>query len=36
MAVEAGQMVAISFQPEAVFEQTPGPKAGQRVGQEAA
>lgn len=36
MAVEAGQMVAISFQPDAVFEQTPGPRAGQPVGQEAA
>lgn len=36
MAVDVGQMVAISFQPEAVFEQTPGPRAGQPVGQEAA
>ncbi len=36
MAVEADQMVAISFQPDAVFEQTPGPRAGQPVGQEAA
>jgi hypothetical protein len=36
MAVEAGQMVAITFQPEAVFEQTPGPRAGQPVGQEVA
>lgn len=36
MAVDAGQMMAVSFQPEAVFEQTPGPRAGQRVGQEAA
>lgn len=36
MAVEAGQMAAISFQPDAVFEQTPGPRAGQPVDQEAA
>lgn len=36
MAVEAGHMVAISFQPDAVFEQTPGPRAGQPVSQEAA
>lgn len=36
MAVEAGQIAAISFQPDAVFEQTPGPRAGQPVGQEAA
>lgn len=28
MATEAGQMVAVSFTPEVVFEQTPGPMAG--------
>lgn len=32
MAVEAGQLVALSFSPELVFEQTPGPMAGQRMG----
>lgn len=31
MTTEAGQMVAISFTPEAVFEQTPGPRAGQHM-----
>lgn len=28
MAAEAGQMLAVSFTPEVVFEQTPGPLAG--------
>lgn len=32
MAVEAGQVVALTFTPEQVFEQTPGPAAGQRMG----
>ncbi len=32
MAIEAGQMVALSFTPEQVFEQTPGPMAGKRMG----
>jgi len=36
MATEAGQLVALSFTPEAVFEQTPGPMAGRCVGGEAA
>ena len=35
MTVEAGQLVAVSFTPEVVFEQTPGPRAGQPM-QEAA
>lgn len=30
MAVEAGQMVAVSFTPECVFDQTPGPQAGRQ------
>lgn len=29
MATEEGQLVAVSFTPEVVFEQTPGPRAGQ-------
>lgn len=29
MAVDPGQMLAVSFTPEVVFEQTPGPLAGQ-------
>ncbi len=32
MAFEAGQLVALSFTPELVFEQTPGPMAGKRMG----
>ncbi len=32
MAFEAGQLVALSFTPELVFEQTPGPMAGNRLG----
>lgn len=28
MTVDEGQMVALSFEPEVVFEQTPGPQAG--------
>jgi hypothetical protein len=31
MATEANQLVALSFTPEAVFEQTPGPMAGRHV-----
>ena len=31
MATEASQLVALSFTPDVVFEQTPGPKAGQRM-----
>lgn len=31
MTIEAGQMVALSFTPELVFEQTPGPLAGQSL-----
>ncbi|HET8869548.1 MAG TPA: hypothetical protein VFM48_03815 [Aquabacterium sp.] len=31
MAVDAGQMVALTFTPELVFEQTPGPQAGRRM-----
>lgn len=31
MAVDPGQMVALSFTPDLVFEQTPGPKAGQQM-----
>lgn len=31
MTTEPGQLVAITFTPEAVFEQTPGPRAGQRM-----
>ncbi|MGC4059502.1 MAG: hypothetical protein QM749_01055 [Aquabacterium sp.] len=29
MATEEGQLVAVSFTPEVIFEQTPGPRAGQ-------
>ncbi len=32
MTIDPEQMVAVSFTPEAVFQQTPGPQAGQRVG----
>lgn len=32
MSIETGQMVALSFAPEVVFEQTPGPMAGKRMG----
>ncbi|HEX5356996.1 MAG TPA: hypothetical protein VFW93_12300 [Aquabacterium sp.] len=32
MATEPGQMVALSFTPEWIFEQTPGPMAGKRMG----
>jgi hypothetical protein len=31
MATDAGQLVALTFTPEMVFEQTPGPLAGQRM-----
>lgn len=31
MTTEPGQMVAITFTPEAIFEQTPGPRAGQHM-----
>lgn len=31
MAAEAGQMLAVSFTPEVVFEQTPGPLAGRAL-----
>jgi len=31
MSVESGQMVALSFTPLVVFEQTPGPRAGQPI-----
>jgi hypothetical protein len=31
MAVDSGQMLAVSFTPEVVFEQTPGPLAGRRM-----
>ena len=36
MATQADQLVALSFTPEVVFEQTPGPLAGQRLGGEPA
>lgn len=32
MAIDPDQMVALSFTPEVVFEQTPGPLAGQCIG----
>lgn len=31
MTTEPGQMVALTFTPEAIFEQTPGPRAGQHM-----
>ena len=31
MAVEPGQMLAVSFTPELVFDQTPGPLAGRAM-----
>jgi hypothetical protein len=36
MATEEGQLVAVSFTPEVIFEQTPGPRAGQPMTGEAA
>lgn len=32
MAIDPGQLVALSFTPDMVFEQTPGPLAGRRMG----
>jgi hypothetical protein len=36
MAIEPAQMVALSFTPEAVFDQTPGPLAGRHQAEAAA
>ncbi len=35
MAVEPGQMLAVSFTPEQIFEQTPGPAAGRPLAETA-